>query len=171
MEPEALLASVRGRLMRGPGVEGGEVPLLVVNSFEVLRPGEGCGGGAVDRAIEGTEWVLSELPGVPRLPLDSRASLMLDPGTRRVTGSTGCNRYAGTYALDGGSLRLSVGALTRMACADALNEVERAWLDALRLTGSWRLSGSTLNLLGEAGTVARLEAGPGAAGRDDAPGV
>ena len=46
-----------------------------------------------------------------------------------------------------------------MACGEALMRLEASYLEALRVTGSFRLTGSGLDLVGESGVVARLESG------------
>jgi heat shock protein HslJ len=63
------------------------------------------------------------------------------------------------YELEGGLLTLSVTGSTRMACGETLTRLEAAYLEALRVTGSFRLTGNRLELLGESGVVATLESG------------
>jgi heat shock protein HslJ len=155
---EPFLVTLQGALTVRPGMEGTAVDALVVETFEATWPGMGC-EGPVDGALEDVEWVLVGLPGGPDIPPEARATLKLGREGRLLSGSTGCNRYRGAYELEGGLLTLSVAGSTRMACLEALMGLEASYLEALRVTGSFRLMGSRLDLLGESGVVARLESG------------
>ena len=105
--------------------------------------------------VSGTVGLVS-VPGGGEVPSGSDASLLLHPEERAATGSTGCNRFTGSYTLNGGRLSLGMTATTRMACPPPLMALEADYLEALRLTGSFRILGDTLELLGEAGAVARF---------------
>jgi heat shock protein HslJ len=155
---EPVLVTLRGATAIRPGMEGTPVDALVVETFGGTWPGMGC-EGPVDGVLEGVEWVLVGLPGGPDVPSEARATLTLGREGGLLSGSTGCNRYRGAYELEGGLLTLSVTGSTRMACGEALMRLEASFLEALRVTGSFRLRGSRLDLLGESGVVARLESG------------
>jgi hypothetical protein len=137
-------------------MEGGEVDAVVIVGFGGVEPGQGCGADPIPGRLEGTEWRLVSLPGAADVPPGLDATLLLDPDTRRSSGSTGCNRYGGGYDLEGGRLTLSLSTLTRMACPGHLAAVETDFLEALRLAGGYRFVGAFLELLGEAGPVARF---------------
>ena len=155
---EPVLVTLRGTLAVRPGMEGSPVDALVVETFDAAWPGMGC-EGPVDGVLEGVEWGLVELPGGSGLPSGARATLTLEREGRLLSGSAGCNRFRGVYELAGGLLTLSVTSSTRMACGEALMRLEASYLEALRVTGSFRLTGSRLDLLGESGVVAQLESG------------
>lgn len=77
----------------------------------------------------------------------------------RVSGSTGCNNLNGNYTSHRG--RLSFGSIgtTRMACSPRIMEQERRFLDALRITASYDISGRRLILFDSRGrTVMELVA-------------
>ena len=107
--------------------------------------------GAQDEAAtspEGIEWQLigygvdGEI-GV--VPWSVGASLLLEDGT--ATGSTGCNRFNGTYQLEGGSLTFDeTFAVTRAACPDPQAAVEGAYLANLPQTASWAIEDGVLSL-------------------------
>lgn len=155
---DPLLVSVRGRLALHPGMEGDPVRTLFVDGFEGAFPGVGCGGAEADLPLEGTEWVLTEVVGGVTVPEGADASLVLASMEGRAAGSSGCNRFIGTYDLAGGRITFGMEALTRRACSGPLMDLERDYMEALRLTGSYRLVGATLELLGESGPVARFRA-------------
>lgn len=156
---EPLLVTVRGSIARRPAMEGPDVDALVVERFMRAWPGLGCDDGAVDRPLEGVDWQLVELPGGVPVPEGAVASLRLEREGRRVTGSTGCNRYDGSFELTGPRLHVDPTAMSRTQCPEpGLAQVERDFLEALRVTGSARVVGDRLELIGETGVVARLRA-------------
>ncbi len=109
--------------------------------------------------LVGTTWRLAEVDGKPMaLGQDGKAATMeLTIEGKRVSGFAGCNRMSGTYRLQGDSLRFGPLALTRMACKKGM-DIEREFVAALEGTRAYRLSPDGLELLGESGTIARLEA-------------
>src|SRR4051812_46045487 len=92
-------------------------------------------------ALEGTEWRLADIGGQPS---PAGADSTRHPGFtllaegRKVQGSAGCNRMAGTYQLDGQKLRFGPLATTRMACPAM--ETETAFLKALEATTRYEVS-------------------------------
>lgn len=82
--------------------------------------------------------------------------IVLDPRSKRVTGSGGCNRIAGSYEIGNGTLRLGPLMATKMACP--LMDTETAFLRTLDETRRYRILGQTLELIDDAGKVlVRLE--------------
>ncbi|QGM97605.1 META domain-containing protein [Methylocystis parvus] len=69
----------------------------------------------------------------------------------RFASTIGCNRIAGAPTIAGSDLTFGPMATTRMACPPPLDQVERAYLEALRNVRGYRLSGETLLFLGEDG--------------------
>ena len=114
------------------------------------------------QALEGTEWRLAEVGGRPARVVGGAAapSLRLDGAEDRASGNSGCNGFSGPYVLQGASLRLGPLASTRRACTDEeMNRQETALFQALESTRTWRVTGDTLVLSGDAGPVARFTAG------------
>ena len=80
----------------------------------------------------------------------------LEPRSKRVTGSGGCNRITGSYEAGNGTLRFGRLVSTMMACLDM--DTERAFLRALQETRSYRVHGRTLELKDDLGRLlVRLE--------------
>jgi heat shock protein HslJ len=109
--------------------------------------------------LAGTIWRLVELGGKPAPGEQDGKSPTLQLGTdgNRASGFAGCNRMSGTWEVRGDSLRLGPFALTRMACFKGM-DLEQAYVDALQETRTFRLSAQGLELFGERGPLARLEA-------------
>jgi heat shock protein HslJ len=105
-------------------------------------------------ALEGATWTLSDETdlGVPLAGVDVTA--LFDGG--RVAGTSGCNRYTGSYTLQGDALTISPGvAATMMACPAPQMAVEQAYLAALPKVASFAVEGTTLTLR-DAGGAALL---------------
>ena len=126
---------------------------------------------AGSQSLDATFWKLVRLgaAAVPASPAASADDLqrlphfVLQPGEQRVTGSGGCNRFAGSFERDDtqGKVALTGIVSTRVACAEeARTLLEVRFFDALQQTRRYRLVDSThLDLLDEAGGVlAQFEA-------------
>lgn len=69
---------------------------------------------------------------------------------KTVKGNTGCNSFFGKYALDLYALSFDDIASTEMACDQPIMDVENAFLNALRDTGSYEIENSVLTLYSKA---------------------
>jgi heat shock protein HslJ len=102
--------------------------------------------------LDGTAWVLADLPGAPA-PADAAApTLRLEAG--RASGSDGCNRFNAGVRTDGGTFEIAGPiASTRMACAPELMQRADAYLAALGRARGYRVEGGQLQLLDAGGSV------------------
>jgi len=106
--------------------------------------------------LDGTAWTLAGLPGRSMLS-HVTASLSFHPGGR-ISGSDGCNRYAGAYRADGSALTITPGGATMMACPAPVMQQADAFTAALAATRSHALAGGRLVLHDAAGgTLATFE--------------
>ncbi len=69
---------------------------------------------------------------------------------KKVEGNTGCNSFFGKYTLDLYALSFNDIASTEMACDQPIMDVENAFLNALRDTGSYELENSVLTFYSKA---------------------
>ena len=108
--------------------EAAPVPTLVGTPW--VAAGINNGRGGVASALEGVEVIAT----------------FGDDG--RVTGSGGCNRFFGPYALDGDALSIGPLATTRKACLapEGVGEQEAAFLAALERVAIWSIRESRLQL-------------------------
>ena len=108
------------------------------------------------------EWSLFELGGTKlALPPDVKApSLEFDVATKRVSGSTGCNRLSGTFAVSRENVKFGPLAITRMACATPLDTIETRFLAELERTKTYLidLDASELDLFDGDRVLARFRA-------------
>jgi heat shock protein HslJ len=100
-------------------------------------------------AVAGVDWQLVELRGQPA-PLgagDRPATMRFDPDSARISGFSGCNRYFGTYTLDGDTPAIAFGAvgMTKMACAQGM-ELETQVGEIFRRATRYSLSDGRLTL-------------------------
>lgn len=135
---------------RGPDARRDSVPAAP-------DTGAAAAGDAAVTPLEGTDWTVIEVKGVPVAAADSarRPGLRLMADGHKVQGSAGCNRMMGSYELRGSSLKFGPLATTRMACPSM--DAEQAYLVALGATTRYEIAGTTLTLFGPDGPVVRLE--------------
>lgn len=122
------------------------------------------GGAGITRpaavGIEGIEWRLSEVAGVPFSPMagEPEPFLTFDDEKRQATGFAGCNNFFAGYELSGSALTFGLVGSTRMACADRKNGLEKEFFSALEKTRTWKINGSVLLLLDGGEVLARFRA-------------
>jgi copper homeostasis protein (lipoprotein) len=120
-----------------------------------------AGSAASQQAVVETQWNLIELNGsTANIPAaESRVYIYLQQDGDRLSGSDGCNRFFGSYDLNGNSLEFHSVAQTLMACRDngfAAREAE--FLDALKLATSYQISDNILQLKVDGRVLARFQA-------------
>jgi copper homeostasis protein (lipoprotein) len=156
-----VLVSVDGRLAQRLPMEGeGTVEMLVVEELEGVWPGETCGARMSVSELENTYWKLTRLGEQPVLvePQQREPHLVLRSGEGRVAGSDGCNRFMGSYTIDGPAIDFGQMATTRMACPEGM-EAGVKFTEALGAAVRYRLLVHHLELIDAEGrTVARFEA-------------
>jgi copper homeostasis protein (lipoprotein) len=157
---EPLLVNLEGRMAMRPRMEGpGQQEMLVVERFIRVLPGETCGPQFSAVPLEKTYWKLVRLGNQPVMVRPNRREphVQLSPEGMRVQGFGGCNRFFGSYALEGQALRFDKMGMTRMACADGM-EQEQAFMKALESTVRWNILGEHLELYDVQGKLlARFE--------------
>jgi heat shock protein HslJ len=101
--------------------------------------------------LEGTAWVLAELPGHALVP-GSSITLRFEDG--RAGGSDGCNRFGYAYATTASKLEFKPGGMaTQMACAPKLMQQASAFRASLDGARTYRVEAGRLRLLGADGAL------------------
>jgi heat shock protein HslJ len=160
----SVLAEIEGVASPGTGRDGGSGASVVVRKLKRLLPRESCEPRYTGASLTNTYWRLTSLGGqTVAAPTDPRReqSLTFQPGdmptSGSYSGSSGCNRLVGTYTTTDATITLT-GAGTLVACKE-LAQAESAFLNALKATRRYRISGQVLELFDDAGTrVARFAA-------------
>jgi heat shock protein HslJ len=108
------------------------------------------GGVAMSETLAGSEWVPIEIQGAPAS--DGSRAFVRFGGEGRLSGNSGCNRFTGSYEIDGVMIRIGPGvAMTRMACPPAVMEEEMRLIQALEAARGFARDGISLDLTGEDG--------------------
>ena len=95
--------------------------------------------------LTGQAWVLTELTGKTLVAGTSITALFSADG--KMGGSSGCNRYGGTYTVTGNTIQItSPLASTMMACEQEIMDQESAYLKALGEAKSFSVTGDQLTL-------------------------
>jgi heat shock protein HslJ len=103
--------------------------------------------------LEGITWRLVAHVGATGeptpVPDDVLATAAFADG--EVTGSTGCNRYHATCAVDGAQLKVFGVAATMRACPSPWSDVEAAFVAQLERVVGWAAADGGIHLAGEDG--------------------
>ena len=90
--------------------------------------------------LAGTKWQLSsyldEAAGAQVPAAAERAGTLDFVDATKLAGSTGCNRFTGSYSQSGDQVTIQLGGITQMACTPPLATQETAVLAALPKTAS-----------------------------------
>jgi putative lipoprotein len=106
----------------------------------------------------GTRWVLAEVNGAPAVPGQGESAHFELHKKEKLTGSTGCNNFAGSYIASEGALQFMPGAPTMKMCSPAVAQQEQAFLAALKATTAYKVDGATLQLMNGSQVLAKLQA-------------
>lgn len=109
-----------------------------------------CGGSDEPPPLDGTSWALVSLDDAPPLP---EAPTTIEFDGEQVAGSSGCNRYSGAYAPEGGDTVVGPLASTRVACAEPVMAQELAYLEALQSATSAAVEDGALVIAHPGGTL------------------
>lgn len=122
--------------------------LLAVAGIALLLSACASLTGTADQPLQQTHWNLTSLAGQSQPAHEPRRTpdLAFNSTDMRVAGSTGCNRFMGSYTIKGQQLSFSQMATTMMACSQGM-DTEQAYLDALSKVASWKIDGNSLELL------------------------
>jgi copper homeostasis protein (lipoprotein) len=159
-----VLVEIEGAVLLRPRMEGaGTQPTLVVDKVGRLLPRESCAPRFTSAPLADTDWRLTHLGGqaIPAGDPKREPSLTFQAPTATsagaYSGSTGCNRLIGTYAVANATITMTAAG-TMMACKDAA-ATETAFIATLKATTTYRISGRVLELMDAKGaTLARFEA-------------
>lgn len=117
---------------------------------------KGCGGAILPPdTLAGSNWTFVSIGGVP-VSADRPTSLQFDG--ERLSGTVGCNRFGGGYAVKDRVLTAGQLAATLMACPGPAMEQERAFFDLMSVPAGIDFpSDGTLVLTGKNGKTAILK--------------
>ncbi|TVR95419.1 MAG: META domain-containing protein [Rhodospirillales bacterium] len=117
---------------RALGAAGALAGLLILGA---CASGSPAAGAAED--LTGREWIAREIDG--QVVMDNAQSTLLFESTDRIVGDTACNRYFGSWEVDGERITLGPLGSTRRACAPEVMDQESRFLSALEQAATWAL--------------------------------
>lgn len=116
-------------------IEGQAYPECSATAAAPAAVSELAGGPPRDLTVR--EWVVERIEA--RGVVDnSRTTLTFAP-SGQLAGRAGCNRFTGSYRLQGAALEVSGIATTRMICVPALMDQESRFIQALGASTTWRI--------------------------------
>lgn len=124
----------------------------------MMKPAPPASGKSPARKLQDSRWVLAELDGNPALPGQGHAVHFELHPKERLTGSTGCNNFVGSYIASQGALQFMPSATTMKMCEPQVAAQEQAFLGALKATTNYKIDGSTLQLLNGEKLLAKFQA-------------
>jgi heat shock protein HslJ len=126
-------------------------------------------GSVTDATLTGQDWTLVTLSGAPVPPDLTVSASFSEDGT--VSGSGGCNRYTGPYAVEGDTLTVGPLASTRMSCGPVANDLERTYLSALETAVGFAISGTDMVISTAADVTLEFSASTGPVEPTETPAV
>ncbi len=106
--------------------------------------------------LAGSEWRPTEIDGTP-VAAEPAIFLQFD-GDGEVNGNSGCNRFFGTFTLDGDAIAFGPIGTTRMACPQPVMDLELAFLTTLEKAATFARDRIHLSLFDAAGnTIMKLK--------------
>ena len=129
--------------------------LLIAAAHAACTTSDNLLSPSAQTTVRGIEWSLVELNGTA-VATAGRAPTLRLADSNQASGFAGCNQFSGSYSLASESLKFSALAMTRMFCAETA-DLEQGYVSALQATGSYRVSGTRLELLSDPRIVAVFE--------------
>lgn len=120
----------------------------MVMTFEAMPRASLAGSGWLVRAVNNGQGAVTSVL------VDSELTMTFgEDGT--VAGSAGCNRFTGSFTVEGQTLGFSPLATTRMTCmAEGVVEQEQAFLAAMASVATWEIRGDRAQLRAADGALA-----------------
>ena len=153
--------------MRTTGIAVAALALALLSACASGEGGAPAATGASVPELAGTTWNLATYAGAD----GAQTPAVTEPSVGTVTfltggelaGSTGCNRFTGTYEQSGADLSITTGAMTEMACLGPVGEQETAVIAALAKVATAEVASDNL-VLKDAQGAELLTYAPGLAG-------
>lgn len=121
----------------------GALNVAVAGNRMTLKPTNGGEALQFERAppprLEGVLWEVTGYNNGRQAVVSPKIGTQLTLTFRdgQVSGSSGCNRFHGSFAVEGSALKIRPLATTRMACEDEVTAQEQAFLRALESATTW----------------------------------
>lgn len=99
-----------------------------------------------DAVLAGTKWLLTSAYGstVSERRGSLQVHMQLNDSDETVFGFAGCNRFGGSYSLEGNKIKFGNVAITMMACPEG-GDTEMQFMKALAEVDEYRINGGTMS--------------------------
>ncbi|WP_414980627.1 META domain-containing protein [Congregibacter sp.] len=126
----------------------GSAQSLQIHRLVTDVPGLRCERAMSTATLPTTYWRLLSINGqCLATPEGAREiHLVMRDSDGSVSGFAGCNRFKGSYTIDGNALSFTPLASTMMACPEAQMQIEQNVHQSIGRVTAWRLEGQTLEL-------------------------
>jgi heat shock protein HslJ len=103
--------------------------LLITSAILIIYVLTACGGINPRDTLNGTAWTLTAIDNTPTLK-GTKLTIAFAGG--KLSGSSGCNSYSGSYEINGEKISTGPIAMTLMACMDTgVMDQEQSFLEYL----------------------------------------
>jgi len=128
---------------------------IIIPSIFLFSLFIGCTGAEKIVGLENHEWTVTSILGKTINPGNKPGGspTINFSDNNKLFGSTGCNKFIGSFKLDKNSISLEPGALTKMFCPDS---PEQDFLSAVRKVTRYKFEGEALKLLDGSTTLMTL---------------
>lgn len=148
-QPHPVFVQLEGTIVNRQAMDGeGPAQSLRIDRLVTDVPGLRCERAMSTATLPNTYWRLLRLNGnsVKTPEVAREIHLVMHDSDGSVSGFAGCNRFKGSYSIDGKALSFSPLASTMMACPEAQMQIEQNVHQSISRVTAWRLEGQTLEL-------------------------
>jgi heat shock protein HslJ len=118
----------------------------------ILAGCTGGGGGSGGDLVGGWQLTSQVVGGtMADIPAGVSADATFADGV--MSGSTGCNRYSATYAVDGNALKIVLGPMTLIGCQPPASDVESAYVANLETVRTFTATADNLTMYDSSGVA------------------
>lgn len=128
---------------------------IIIPSIFLFSLFIGCTGAEKIVDLENHEWTVTTIMGKTINPGNKPGGspTINFSDNNKLFGSTGCNKFIGSFKRDKNTISLEPGAVTKMFCPDS---PEQEFLSAIRKVSSFNLEDDVLKLLDGSTTLMTL---------------
>lgn len=156
---ESMLATLSGRLILRPKMEGNEKTLtLVVEKFDKVWYKLDCKNSLSTALLKNTYWKLININSKPiKVPKSVREPhFILRTDGKNLKGFGGCNNFMGTYEIKENRIKFGPFAGTRKFCKKTM-DLENSFMKVFSEVNNYKIFGEVLELYRDEKILAKFE--------------
>lgn len=156
---EPILATLSGRLIMQPKMEGNEKALtLVVEKLDKVWPKLDCKSSLSTASLKNTYWKLLEIDDkLITVPSSVREPhFVLKADDKSVKGFAGCNNFMGSYEVNENKIKFGLLAGTRKFCESTM-DIENSFMKVFSEVNRYKIFGESLEFYRDEKVLAKFE--------------